>query len=558
MQKRTAGLVRNLLITLTVLSLANAPITAAADTAVALPAPLRAADTRVEIVPAPDGADLITFFRNGVPQLTILRDTLGDPATGAHRFRQVWTYSYPRPGALQRIAAAIPFFYHRASWDKANPASAKPPKPLFDLSAPAKGTPARVAEQLAQMDVFDTYGILVRAPTRAYRGNTGDYRDMNLARSLEIVDSGAKPDVLPAELRDENWDEVRGRLWLSERLLGGYVGDERAEQVAVAEETGSAETRGSNWDFLRQCAEENGLYIEPLIEEPGAPREAVVWFADTPKTVAPRTFDARYLGISNPFGDPQMAHWDGYTAQWFLDPNGVRVDAGAPGAQPVRMIPLALYALDYPRVPLLLMDFHSDRARRREVVRRAADQITTGIFGITPYSSLSWFTARNTYMFVRDRQGAALNRVERMNAYARLRQILIETGTNIDPKFRRMLEAKLDGVALNPFEQDAGGEAALAGAQYSALLKWVQSPDGLSKMLDHERAAEYFDETHTPGRRAWIKTLEIGSLGLYRPVRAATPDTLQALDRYRTSHSPDRSSPTLPVAAGQTIASVGQ
>jgi hypothetical protein len=88
--------VRNILIIFTLISVAN--VAGAADTAVALPAPLRAADTRVEIVPAPDGADLITFFRNGVPQLTILRDTLGDPNTGAHRFRRVWTYSYSRGG----------------------------------------------------------------------------------------------------------------------------------------------------------------------------------------------------------------------------------------------------------------------------------------------------------------------------------------------------------------------------------------------------------------------------------------------------------------------------
>jgi hypothetical protein len=125
-----------------------------------------------------------------------------------------------------------------------------------------------------------------------------------------------------------------------------------------------------------------------------------------------------------------------------------------------------------------------------------------------------------------------------------------------------MLDAKLDGVALNPFEQDAGGESAVAEGQYSALLKWVQSPDGLTKMLDHERGTEYFNQTHTPGQRAWMKTLEIGSLGLYRPVHAGTPETMQALDRYRNSHSPDRGLPPLPSAgsqaAAQTAARVGQ
>ncbi len=551
---------RILLLASVVITFACVRTAYSAEPLAALPAPLRAAVTHVDILPAAGGADLITFFRNGVPQVTLLRDTLDDPKSGSHRFRQVWVYPNSRPSLLQRAAAGIPFFYHRATWGTRSPASlTQAPRPLFDLSAPAKGTPVRIAEQFAQMDVFDSYGILVRAPTRAYRGNSGDYRNLQLARSLQIVDTGAKPDILPLELQDEDWDEVRGRLLLAERLLGGYVGGESAERAAIAEQTESIENRGSNWDFLRQCAEENGLYIEPLVEEPGAPREAVIWFADTAERTAPRDFDSRYLAIANPFAEPRLSRWDGFAAEWTLDASGVRVDGGTPGARTVRMIPLALYALDYPRVPLLLMDFHSDRARRREVVRRAADQITAGVFGITPYSSLGWFTARSTYMFVRDRQGAALNRMERLNAYARMSQILAETRAEIDPAFREMMESKLDGVALNPFEQDFDDEASAAQTQYAALMKWAQNPGGLQRMLDRERGQEYYAETHTTAQRVWQKSLRIVSFGIYRPVRATTPETLAALDRYRLSHSADREPAALPAQlARQAALSVGQ
>jgi hypothetical protein len=493
-----------------------------------------ATPTRVEIIPTPAGADLITFYRNGMPQVSILRDTLSDDRPEAHRLRQVWDFSYARPTFRQRLAAAIPFFYHRAG---RNPASDRvAPEAVFDLSDPLKGTWGRIAETIAQWDVLNSEGVFVRAPTLSYRGNSLDYRNMHLVRALEVVESGTSTPVLPAILSDEDWDEVRGRLLLGERLLGGFVSAERAEKVSADEVVHSEEDRASNLDLLRQSAERNGLYIEPMDYDRGIPREAVLWFDSSAGAPSPAgKFAGAFLGISDPWHDARLKKWRGYSQTWFLDNEGIRVESAAPGINAARMIPLAFYSLDYPRVPLLLIDFRSDRAKRREVTRRAAGDVTTGIFGITPYASLSWFTVRTTYQFVRDRQGAALNRSERLAAYARARQMLLETATDetVPAAFHKLLESKLDGIALSPFEQGSTGEALLARRQYAALMRWAQDPNGLAKALDRARAQEYFVETHGPGERALARSLQVATFGLWSPYHKPTMDTLDELDRNR-------------------------
>lgn len=495
-----------------------------------------AAPNRVDLVSTPYGADLITFYRNDVPQLVILRDTLGDPQTGAHRLRQVWDLTYSRPTWKQRAASAIPFFYHRAG---ANTGSLdRAPKPLLDLMNPRAGVVRRVGEEITQIDFLDTYGAFVRAPTRAYRGNADDYRNMSLARSVDIVRNGTAPDELPATLGDIDWDQVDGRLLLAGRLLGGYVSEEHSGAAALADQTFSRETRAANWDLLRQQAEADHLYVEPL--EPAqllgseAPREAVLWFAAG--SAPPPRFDPAFLLVSDPWRDSRLLDWKSYTCEWNLDPSGAVGAPGAPNAKPTRMIPLALFSLDYPRVPLLLIDFHSDRAKRREMTRRAAGDVATGVFGLTPYSSLAWFAARTSYIWYRDRHGAALNRTERMAAYAGLRQDLLDARGSLDPAFHRLIEFRLDAIALNPFEQSTEAEVALAARQYAALLAWAASPEGLAKSLGDQRAREYYRDTHTHGQRAWAETLHISTLGLWRPDRPH-PDVDDSLDRERRAET---------------------
>ena len=454
---------------------------------------VRAPVVEILATPATNHADLLTFSVDGIPQLAILREKSGNANSGGkdnYRFRQVWMLTYARPSWKQRMASAIPFFYHRAG---KNAGSAGAPRPILDLSDPAKGTVPRVAEKLIQISLFNSYGMLLRAPTRAYLGNALDSRNMALIRALDIVDQGiasdstsANPDQASPERGD--WNEVRGRLLLAPRLLGGYVSGERAEHAASEDRTRSLENRAANWDLLRQSAEANGLYAQPLAGSPAVPRFGVLWMAQ--RENRPATFHPGLLGISNPFQNPRLQNWNGYTAGWSLDDDGAVLNADAVGEALTPMIPLAVYALDYPRLPLLLVDFHSERARRRELIRRTADDVTSGIFGLTPYSSVSWFAARTGYLWVRDRHGAALNRSLRLASYARLQQAMLDNKSRWDPEFHHLLESKLDAIALNPLEQGSSSEAELAKRQYAGLLRWIDDPAGLAATLNKRRAAE--------------------------------------------------------------------
>lgn len=490
---------------------------------------------RVTVQPTPFGADLVTFFRGDLPELAILRDTLGDSRTGAHLFREVWSLTYVRPTLKQRVAAAVPFFYHRAG---RNAGTFSVPQPILDVSSPSAGTWERIAETLIQNTVLDSHGMLLRAPTRSYHGNAIDYRNMFLARSLQVTENGATPDVLPADLSSEDWDAVRGRLLLGRRMLGGFVSTERAARSAVEEHTAAMEDRAANWDLLRQSAEKNGLYLstvmgDGVIADGQGPREAMLWFA---KPVlgenATGSFQSGFLRISDPWQDARLKKWAGYTQQWSPD------ESGAAGRE---MIPLALYALDYPRVPLLLIDFRSDRAKLAEITRRAADQVATGVFGLTPYGNLSWFAARTSYLWMRDRHGAALNRGNREAAYARLRQDLLDSSVAgkaaeravIDRDLHEVIERRLDALALNPFEQDAEGERKAAVRQYAALLRWSADPKGLGLTLERARTREYYAATHTPMQRFWKGTFEVATFGVFPPSATTTPEQLAVLDSRR-------------------------
>src|SRR5208337_5441925 len=112
-----------------------------------------------------------------------------------------------------------------------------------------------------------------------------------------------------------------------------------------------------------------------------------------------------------------------YSQLRYLDSGNRLVSKETPGAQAVEMIPLALYSLDYPRVPLLLADFrHSLTPKRREMVSQGVSGLVTGVLGYTRFGNPSVFAAGWAWTFVRGRHGAAVNRTARLEAYSGARQ----------------------------------------------------------------------------------------------------------------------------------------
>src|SRR5580693_6592666 len=132
---------------------------------------------RAERLPLPSGAELITFFealpdRQELPLLAILKDTLNDSDPSNDRIRQVWVFTYSQPSVWQRMAAGIPFFYHRSGLGR-NPGS-QPPRAVLDLSEPSHGVWKGLALSAVQSEVLNPIGALTRLTTHSFFNNYGE------------------------------------------------------------------------------------------------------------------------------------------------------------------------------------------------------------------------------------------------------------------------------------------------------------------------------------------------------------------------------------------------
>lgn len=491
---------------------------------------------RVERTPVKGGGELFTFFKTvpeekgaaEVPFVSILRDTMGDADPDNDELRDVWALTQVRPSWWRRAVAAVPFLYHRAG--SARPAE-KLPASLIDLARPAKGTIPRAMGTLAQAAVFDARGLPYRAPSRAYRARTGEYRDMHLWRTLDLLSAGERTG--DDGLTDDELNSVRGRVLLARNLFGGYVDDEYVAPGWKKFNMSTSEARGHNWELLRQRAEENGLYFQPLELAHNVPSFALLWMEHSEAGTAERKFDSKFLGISNPFIDSRVANWKDYSETWKLDEYGSRVPDEAEGsAREARMIPLALYSLEHPRVPLLMVDFRDKgKPRRREVVRRATDDVATGVLGLTGFGNWTWFAFRTTASFVHGRRVAPLDRSARVRAFVQVRQAL-STDTHLAPALRDHLIRRLDKLGLNPFDNASGTELEIARKQHKALIESAVN-GGLREHLERQRMREAEQILHSRKSRVLRRSATVATFGIYRHREPNATALIDAVDRQR-------------------------
>jgi len=460
---------------------------------------------RVESEPVANGAELVTVFGRlqnpasgsrdlDVPLLSVLRDSLGDSDPANQRLRYVWILTSTRPTPWQRAASALSFGFFRArSKRHAN----RVPSPTLDLASPYKSVYGNLFSDGLQALELDPLGAAIRSTTRTYRGNSSDYSKLQVFQALATLDNlGPDP-----ELSDSQFREIYSRLSLSTHAFGGLVREQKLSTYYDRRTSQLQQTRGHNWELLRQRAELNGLIFEPLAYASGTPSEALLWIARSDLDArAERHFEGQFLTIANPWTDDRLMHWTGYTQQRYFDSENHPVPEGTPGAHSEALIPLALYNLDYPRVPLLLADFRNSlRPKRREMVNQGASSMVTGVLGLTRFGNPEFFAAAALWTFVRGRHGSAVNRSSRLQSYSEARTFLAMDST-LDPALRTQLQLRLDHLALNPRENDVSHEATLAREQYAALLHYADSPRGAAK-LERDRRKELEAYTQSPGRR---------------------------------------------------------
>lgn len=481
------------------------------------------------------GAELITFFEalpegQELPLLAILKDDLNDSDPSNDRIRQVWVFTYCQPSVWQRMAGGIPFLYHRAGIDQES--GAKPPRPVMDLGDPSKGMWAGLAFSGVQSEVLNPIGALARLTTHSFFGNYGEYRKTHVWEAADILTPQLST-ALNSGLTEEEIAAVEERLELTGRPLGGLVADEYLEKDHEKQRSKATEIRGHNWELLRQRAEEAGLYLQPL--DPAAPNSsrAILWVAETDlEEAAGRTFDGRFLNISNPFSDKRLQHWTGYSETWNLDRQGVVVSPEAEDARPVRMIPLAMYGLDHPRTPLLLVDFRgAGHAPRREIGLRIAEDVSSGVFYLTGFGNFGYLAAKSSLMFIQTRHGGATDRSARRRAFVFERHA-IGVDPNIDPALRQELLARIEKVDVNPIERSWDQEIREARTQYEALIAYAQKT-GMEREIAKSRDGEARAAVHGKGARVLINMASISTLGLYHHHETGSDSSIAKLDRQR-------------------------
>jgi hypothetical protein len=496
----------------------------------------------LEREPVNGGAELITLFGHlsapggeeqdqEVPLLSVLRDTLGDGDSNNDRLRYVWILTSTRPTLVQHVASAMSIVWFRTGTRQhAN----RVPTPVLDLGSPAKTVWPNLLGNSLQATEFDPLGMAVRTSTRSYRGNFSDYHKLQLFQALGVLDGLQREEAGDPLLSEADFRQLYSRLSLSGRALGGLVREQNLSKFYDRETARIQETRGHNWELLRQRAELCGLYFEPLGLPGDTPLGALLWVArEDLKHSADHSFDGRFLNIADPWTDERLQHWTGYTQVRYLDTESRTVSPDTPGAQPVEMIPLAFYSLDHPRAPLLLADFRDQlRPKHREMLLHGSSTVITGVLGITRFGNWPFFAAETTWMFVRGRHGAAVNRSARLRAYSEARAFLaVDAGLN--PKLKAEILARVDHLALNPLENRAGNEAKLASEQYNALIQYAQSPGGLIAKLESDRRRELASYTESRTRRMFA------AVGRFfnppPPIDTSTPDpvVLAKLDAHR-------------------------
>src|SRR4029079_2006509 len=205
---------------------------------------------------------------------------------------------------------------------------------------------------------------------------------------------------------------------------------------------------------------------------------ALVWVAKS-DLVANRgkRYDSRFLNIASPWSDKRLLAWDGYTETRYFDAENRLVPAETPGARATEMVPLALYGLDNPKIPMVLVDFRDGmNPKRREMSRRALQDVTRNILSLSAFGDLPYFLGHTIFDFVTGRRGIDVNQPSRVHTYAQLK-LLLSLNRSLDPQLREQIGSRLEKVSLNPLENDLEDEARLAKQQYEALLSYAKRPD---------------------------------------------------------------------------------
>ncbi len=486
-----------------------------------------------------NSAQLVTLFlrteaggRADVPVISVLRDTLGDADTDNDRLISLWLLSDSPLTTSKRLLAAVPFLYWRIGQGSSQHVVSHV-KPFVDLTQSQTPMFYAASREILQWTMLDPMTLPVRASSRAYRTNEVEQERLQLEEAIGYLHH-APTGMSESALSQEEVDSIIARLELRKQLLGGLIRNRALTRLGEQARFNEERVRSRNWEMLRQIAERTGLFFEPLQITGTRDEYAMLWFSPEMSEPAGVSHKAlwKLLNVRDPWTDHRLQDWKGPVSIRNTTADGDLLPEGETGERSVHLIPLGAYSMDYPRMPLLMIDFRDNiHVRRHEMTQRAITEVTSGVIGISHFTNWYYYVAADAYDFIASRRGGAVDQSERLDSYSRFR-VALALDSDVDAGLRSEMQHRLNAMAVNPLDSSPERELKLSQARYDALENESQNGQ-LAHLLDKHRRAELASYGKTNAQIAAKALLHIASFGMFTSRVPAGASTVQKLSDAR-------------------------
>ena len=305
--------------------------------------------------------------------------------------------------------------------------------------------------------------------------------------------------------------ELESRLMLDQKPFGGLVAPFHLPSFRSRQTVRLEDVRGHNWELLRQQAESAGLHFQPLLMPDGSASHALLWISKSDLQQQPaRRYDARFLNIKNPWTDKRLSVWRGFSVK-----STQNHSSSSTTPQAEEMIPLAVYGLDFPKIPALLIDFRDGRnPKKRELSRRVVDEVAGDIFSLTALGNIYYLAGRTTIDFISNRRGIDLNQPSRARSYAQLK-LLLSFDNELTPELRAELAQRVQRLSTNPLENDWDHDNDRALNDYEALIAYSRRANGLPEEIRKARREEMTKFVHNNVEQTLFRIANVLTFGRY-------------------------------------------
>jgi hypothetical protein len=234
----------------------------------------------------------------------------------------------------------------------------------MNLTLAQHSTVSSAFRSAVQWSVLDPISTSVRATTRAYQNNKSDHERLHLEEAESYLQSAPAADD-DSGLNETELNTVIAPLELRKYLLGGLVGNRWAAEIGEDANLEQERVRARNWELLRQCADKTGLVFEPIDLAGAKDQYAVLWYP-LDQTSPPEGIALgpvwKLLNLNDPY------------VQRAKLLNSTKYERTIDG-HAFQLVPLGVYSLTYPKMPLLMIDFRdTTHPWRYELTQRAINR----------------------------------------------------------------------------------------------------------------------------------------------------------------------------------------